>query len=474
MGSEHRSPFQGAARIRAATLRSYPARTDDGNTKPSEAAAKYLSVPVFMIRVGAQMRRSDRRRKLSFGQIAWLYYFPFLFFPRLGLVGRTQFGVLELSDLLICPYLILVVLQVRWRGRTLGSQLVPLMLLFFGWALVVTLLITVRYRYNDSLHLFLSLLKLVKFAVYGLAGMLTAKALRNDRVRQEFIRSLALAGIVTGIGLFFVGQKSAITEETKALGYKAINASIAMASLVVGSAVSEGRGGWVAGIAGVGYLCYRGGLRKQSLLIIAASPVFFLLLYTFSPGFQQRVQFTFSQVEPSSGPVDDGGRPENFAKGIEQFQSSPILGTGFFHRAGETGLYPNGSHNFFLQMFLETGIPGGLLMLAIWWRLWGLAGLVSAKRAGLDIPARAALIAAMVGGMSGEYFYGSISMFSLLAVYAACNSLPARVLAIRDKEGRRRQMVRGFLRAKSLKSIGRCVEDRAILPEAKARIGSTL
>jgi|GEM_PF-1293928 len=457
-----------------------------------------------MIRVGAQMRRSDRRRKLSFGQIAWLYYFPFLFFPRLGLVGRTQFGVLELSDLLICPYLILVVLQVRWRGRTLGSQLVPLMLLFFGWALVVTLLITVRYRYNDSLHLFLSLLKLVKFAVYGLAGMLTAKALRNDRVRQEFIRSLALAGIVTGIGLFFVGQKSAITEETKALGYKAINAIsvmaailgsylcglwckhkvesrwsrclilIAMASLVVGSAVSEGRGGWVAGIAGVGYLCYRGGLRKQSLLIIAASPVFFLLLYTFSPGFQQRVQFTFSQVEPSSGPVDDGGRPENFAKGIEQFQSSPILGTGFFHRAGETGLYPNGSHNFFLQMFLETGIPGGLLMLAIWWRLWGLAGLVSAKRAGLDIPARAALIAAMVGGMSGEYFYGSISMFSLLAVYAACNSLPARVFAIRDKEGRRRQMVRGFLRAKSLKSIGSCVEDRAILPEAKARIGSTL
>ncbi len=434
-----------------------------------------------MIRFGAQMRRSNHRRKLSFGQIAWLYYFPFLFFPRLGLVGRTQFGVLELSDLLICPYLILVALQVRWRGRTLGSQLVPLMLLFFGWALVVTLLITVRYRYNDSLHLFLCLLKLVKFAVYGLAGMLTAKALRNDRVRQEFIRSLALAGIVTGLGLFFVGQKSAITEETKALGYKASNAIsvmaailgsylcglwcrrkvesrlsrglilIAMASLVVGSAVSEGRGGWVAGMAGVGYLCYRGGLRKQSLLILAASPVFFLLLYTFSPGFQQRVEFTFSQMEPSSGPVDDGGRPENFAKGIEQFQSSPILGTGFFHRAGETGLYPNGSHNFFLQMFLETGTPGGLLMLAIWWRLWGLAGSVSAKRAGLDIPARAALIAAMVGGMSGEYFYGSISMFSLLAVYAACNSLPARVFAIRDKEGRRRRMIEGLPAGEVLK-----------------------
>jgi hypothetical protein len=43
--------------------------------------------------------------------------------------------------------------------------------------------------------------------------------------------------------------------------------------------------------------------------------------------------------------------------------------------------------------------------------------------------------------MTGEYFYGSISMFSLLAVYAACSSLPARVFTIRDKEMRRRQMI---------------------------------
>jgi O-antigen ligase len=197
-------------------------------------------------------------------------------------------------------------------------------------------------------------------------------------------------------------------------------------SLVVGSAISEGRGGWVAGLAGFAYLCYRGGLRKQSLLIGAIAPIFFLALFALSPVFQQRVQFTFFQGHSGASPVDDGGRPENFAKGVEQFKKSPILGTGFFHRSGETGLYPHGSHNFFLQMFLETGIPGGLLMLAIWYRLWCLTGSVAARQTGFDVPARAALVAAIVGGMSGEYFYGGITMFALLAVFAACGSLPAR------------------------------------------------
>lgn len=402
------------------------------------------------------MNPSNRRGQLRFGQIAWLSYFPLLFLPNLGMGGRTSFGALDLSDVFICPYVFMVALQGRTGGRTLSGKVAPLMVIFVGWALFVTLLMTARYRYDDTFHLVLSLLKLVKFVLYGLAGMLTARALTNDRVRQGFIRSLAFAGIVAGLGLFWVGQKSAMTEETQALGYKASNAVsvmaaivgcylcglwlrgkvesrlsrwlvlAAMASLIVGSAISEGRGGWVAGIAGVGYLCYRSGLQKRSLLIVAGASAFSLLLYAFSPVFQQRVQFTFFQGNSSSGPIDDGGRPENFTKGVEQFQSSPILGTGFFHRAGETGLYVHGSHNFFLQMFLETGIPGGLLMLGICYRLWRLAGSASARCAGLEIPSKAALVAAMVGAMSGEYFYGGITMFALLAVYAACGSLPAK------------------------------------------------
>jgi cell division protein FtsW (lipid II flippase) len=106
------------------------------------------------------------------------------------------------------------------------------MLLFVGWALSVTLLISVRYDYSDNYYLLFSLLKLGKFVLYGVAGLLTARALVNDRIRQEFVRSLAVAGVFVGIALFFVGQKSTATAETSALGYKASNGVSVMAALI--------------------------------------------------------------------------------------------------------------------------------------------------------------------------------------------------------------------------------------------------
>jgi O-antigen ligase len=199
-----------------------------------------------------------------------------------------------------------------------------------------------------------------------------------------------------------------------------------MACLFLGSAISEGRGGWVAGIAGLLYLCVRGGLRWRSLLIATVVPVFGITLYLCSPVFQKRVDATFVPGVSGVNAVDDDGRIGNFTAGLDQFRNSPILGTGFYHRGGQTGLYPSGSHNFFLQMFLETGVPGGLLMLVIFWRLWRLAGTDTAKQAGLEVSTKAALVAAAVGGMSGEYFYGALPLFTLLAVYASCGSLPAR------------------------------------------------
>jgi O-antigen ligase len=333
------------------------------------------------------------------------------------------------------------------------------MLLFVGWALSVTLLISVRYDYSDNYYLLFSLLKLGKFVLYGVAGLLTARALVNDRIRQEFVRSLAVAGVFVGIALFFVGQKSTATAETSALGYKASNGvsvmaaliacylcglwmrrkaenkwnnwlmMAAMASMVVGSAISEGRGGWVAGIAGFVYLCYRGGFRRKSLLMAAAVPIFILLLYAYSPVFQKRVDLTLFERQSGVGAIDDGDRGKIFVSGVKHFLNSPVLGTGFFHRGGQTDLPLTGSHNFFLQMFSETGIPGGLLMLAIFCLLWRKAGSASAKQAELEVPTKAALVAAFVGGMSGEYFYGGLPLFTLLAVHAACGSLPAMVVS---------------------------------------------
>lgn len=399
---------------------------------------------------------------------AWLYYLPVLFLPNLGFGNATKFGTFELSDLLILPYLLLISFAADVRKRTIIDKLKPLATMFVLWALIGTLLINIRYGYLDNYYLYFSLLKLAKFVLYGFAGFLTARALVNDRARQSFEWSLTVSSIVVGVGLALVGQKSAAGAREVFQGYKASNAISVMAAILLcylagiwvrrkglnnwmrrfvlmamtvlafGAATSEGRGGWFAAVAGLSYLCWGGKSRRQTIVLAIGVPLFIWLLYLYFPAFRNRVDVTLSpkivQTQPGVAGIDDGARTKEFRDGLSQF-SSPVFGTGFFHRGGASGLYPTGSHNFFLQMFLETGIPGGILILAILSRLWQQAGSCSAKRAGLDLPVKAALVAAFIGGMSGEYFYGGMPLLALFAVYAPIGSLPrsrARVIHRRD------------------------------------------
>jgi len=46
---------------------------------------------------------------------------------------------------------------------------------------------------------------------------------------------------------------------------------------------------------------------------------------------------------------------------------------------------------------------------------------------------RAALVAAVVGGMGGEYFYGGITLLALLAVYAPVGGLPAAASGVQRR-----------------------------------------
>ncbi len=124
---------------------------------------------------------------------------------------------------------------------------------------------------------------------------------------------------------------------------------------------------------------------------------------------------------------DDGARTFIWTAQAPRLAQAPVLGTGFYHRGDDTGLFNTGSHNFWLQMFLETGVPGGLLMLAFVGVLWRDAGSDRAAVERLKHPIRAALVAAVVGGLGGEYFYGGTVLFSLLLVYAPVGSLPVSV-----------------------------------------------
>jgi hypothetical protein len=93
-------------------------------------------------------------------------------------------------------------------------------------------------------------------------------------------------------------------------------------------------------------------------------------------------------------------------------------------------VWETGSHNFFIQMFLETGIVGGVLVISIFAIAWQQAGFSIVVRNKIGVATRASLVTAIAGGMSGEYYYGGIGVLVLLAVLAVAGSLPvSRVVA---------------------------------------------
>ena len=122
--------------------------------------------------------------------------------------------------------------------------------------------------------------------------------------------------------------------------------------------------------------------------------------------------------------IDDGSRVQIWTHEAPKIVNSPILGAGLYHRGAASGLFPTGSHNFWLQMFLELGIVGGVTILAAMWNMWRAAGSRWADSAGVAIASRAALVAAFVGGMSESYFYGGKVLLALFLAVAPSLSLP--------------------------------------------------
>ncbi len=390
----------------------------------------------------------------------WLYFLPLLFLPNLGSSVSTAYGVLELSDWLIFPYIFLVYLGANTRKPAQIDRVVPRMLLFLAWALIVTLLIGVRYQYSDWQVTLVGLYKLGKLFIYVLAGYLTAKALRDDDTRRRFVWSLIACGLVIGFGLAALGQKSAViatplTAEGNLRGYKASNAISVLAAmmscyfagvwvqfrgptafaravipitllvLIYGAAISEGRGGWLAGICGLLYLCYKQRLSTRAAALVIPAIAIVVVGYAVVPVFRHRVDFTLSPNsanQNSVAGVDDGSRLEIWLTSLQRFPS-PVFGTGFFHRTDDTGIFRDGSHNFFLQMFLETGIPGGILMLGVFQILWRTAGSPTSVLAGFELPVKSAIVAACVGGMGGEYFYGGVTLLGLVVLFGTAGSL---------------------------------------------------
>jgi len=401
----------------------------------------------------------------------WLWSFPLLFLPNLGVGIATAQGGLELSDFLIWSYLGLLVVATPVRRGLNVSRITPLLGMFVLWATASTLTIPLRYPYiSNPLEVYgpfglgneqvtFGLLKIAKLCLYGVAGILTARALKDAEARAAFDWSLLGGGVVTGLSLFVLGSGERTNEASQGLTYSATNGTSAMVAILLvylsaryltgsgsrhwrqtapfgfvimaaGFALSNGRGGWIAALAGLCYIAVRLGFRRQLVVYGTLALVVVAALYQTQPDFKDQVDMTvFAPASTSGyqgtrnvGSLDDGGRFENWSHESRQFVHEPLLGTGFYHRGGLSGLWSTGSHNFFLQMFLETGVIGGTLVFAVVVSMWRQAGRLAAAEPYEDLALKAALVAAIVAGFGGEYFYGGVILFALFAVYAPTGS----------------------------------------------------
>jgi O-antigen ligase len=98
-------------------------------------------------------------------------------------------------------------------------------------------------------------------------------------------------------------------------------------------------------------------------------------------------------------------------------------------------------------MFLETGLVGGVIVVMVFVLMWRQAGSATSRQARISIATRAALITAVVGGMSGEYYYGNVSVLVLFAVFACAGA--GRLETVTRLAGSRGLQVRTWQRVAS-------------------------
>jgi O-antigen ligase len=387
----------------------------------------------------------------------WLLCFPLLFLPNLGFSHETAYGVLEMSDWVIGPFVLLLVIAPSVDHRQKITQVNLLLVGFLVWASLSTLSIHARYDYLDAVPVLIGcFVKLAKLALYVTAGILISTKLVSSRVRAQWLWSLLAAMVMLSVGVLMSinGQSTQLMDSVA--GYKSYNSVIvsvailgayvsglwidnatsrrwrSAATLVVGFAIcavllsasltAHGRGGWLALIVGCGYIFWKKTRKTKAFAIVLLLSLAGTAAYKTLPNFKSLVDNTLSSSDDTetyrvSG-VDEGARVTTWIHEAPKLINAPLLGTGFYHRGGPSGLWDTGSHNFFIQMFLETGVVGGVLVIMVFVLMWRQAGSAVSRQARISVATRAALITAVVGGMSGEYYYGNVSVLVLFAVFA--------------------------------------------------------
>ena len=394
----------------------------------------------------------------------WILYLPLLYLPDIALGRSTSMGFLSTADFLIGPYIILLGIALNFSPRQSrnpqASELRGPLLAFLVWALISTFMLEARFEYETSWQFTFGILKLAKLWLYVWAGLLTARVLARRGAYRYFYHTIAIAGMTLAIGIL---ATSSYGEAEKTLSnFTSNNATgvvlamltafilaemtnrklthkqlilgfFAAAVMLLGLMLSESRGGWISLLVAAGLLSWELGSRHRRLVLWICIVSAFVLGYSQLPSFKELLDRTLwpdpmflRAYGGGFAGFDDGGRLSLWISEGSKFFDAPLFGAGFFNRHANSGLLFTGSHNFWLQIFLETGLLGGTLVLLTFVRMWRHSGTAIARETRRGISVRTVLVAALVGGMSGEYFYGGLAVFTLFVLYGSVGSLPRK------------------------------------------------
>jgi O-antigen ligase len=199
--------------------------------------------------------------------------------------------------------------------------------------------------------------------VPGAEGRFMAGGLLFHRLKFSHVGGLAVA-FALGLGLRFLGRRRTVALAVAAVGLLSI------------TLFPYARAGIVALVAAVGLMVLRGLPWRTAL--VACGAVVGLALLTFAVNRPLRERFLTSNTAEGSG-----DRASLLETGLRAVRAHPLSGVGpgrFQARRFSTPDMPSAvrehrgkSHNQYLSMAAETGVPGALLFLALLaWLAWRL------------------------------------------------------------------------------------------------------
>jgi O-antigen ligase len=398
---------------------------------------------------------------------------PFL--PDLGRDGGGVLGQLTFADKLMLPGFVMLAIIARRLPPTPMERSARAVVAFVIIATIASLSVPLRFPAADSSVAVMGALRMAKFSGYALLAFASLRCFASPLYRRTVVAGwgagvLLMSGVLiyqaqlldqglpgprqanllhgnpasVALACVVVSSTYVLTSGRLAGARAWMLAGVALSG-VVGMIFSQGRGGWLSLLLGAAFMTRR--IRFQYLVVASVIGLIVAAAAAFSPSVSRNLQRLVVEEtdysatgDDAESSVDDGGRIQTWAHESGKLAEHPLLGFGIFHRGGASPLWSTGSHNFFLQMFLEAGLLGGAAFLWFFWNLWRATQTLQREA---RIGGQAVLLTMGFGAMGGEYLYGDAPLYCfLIALWML--TIPAEVgtvavASVPAPSGRRRR-----------------------------------